>query len=248
MTDDKKANSFWSEALLLAFVPAIGYAMTALHEVGYMNYFDMPSYLIRVDPATAFITSTWVLLYFLLALSLVYYITGQIEPFAKKPWLSYYFEAYARYIIPIVLFFFYLAIPYFLDAELASNGVWSLYKLVCYGTAVFILFAFNRDLTKSLPKPLPILLVILLFAGFWSYHWGVREAKKQKWFLVPEERTDMAVFRIYGDNCIISKFDRPNKTTLPHLTIQPLGDASPKEASVLIYEPIGPLKPWKKND
>jgi hypothetical protein len=86
MTNEKSANNIWSEAILLAFVPAIGYALKVLHEVGYMNYFNIPSWLIRVDPATAFITSTYVLLFFFLALSLFYFVTPcLIEKFKKTP-------------------------------------------------------------------------------------------------------------------------------------------------------------------
>jgi hypothetical protein len=65
--------------------------------------------------------------------------------------------------------------------------------------------------------------------------------------LIPESAPDAVVFRIYGDNLVTSKFDRVNQEMIPRFTIQPLGDASPKEAAVLKYEPIGPLKPWGKN-
>lgn len=168
-----------------------------------------------------------------------------IEEFEKNTWVPYWLKSHSGILLPTILIGVYFLIPICFGARLPSGSF--IYYLVCVCTALLIPCAFNRDLTKSLPKHLPVLLVILLFAGFWSYHWGVREAKRQKWFLVPEKTTDMVVFRIYDDNCITSKFDRPTKTTTPHLTIQPLGDADPKEAAVLRYEPVGPLIPWKKD-
>ena len=263
MTDTKPHNLL-TDALVLAIVPALGYTLTVFHELGYMTYFNMPVSLIRIETPMALITSAYVLMFFILFLFAFDSFTEPIESFKNNPTSNYF--------IPAALYLIWVSIPYITRAKLIEDGDYFGLQMACLlflGLYIPLLFHssktpfatrieksnakdekikyWSRTLFRRLPKPVLTLIMLTQFAISFSFYLGVSEARYQTWFLVPESTPDIVVLRIYGDNCITSKFDRPNKKMTPHLTIQPLGDAVPKEASVLSYEPIGPLKPWVKN-
>jgi hypothetical protein len=264
MTSDTKPHNLLTDALVLAIVPALGYTLTVFHELGYMTYFNMPVNLMRIETPMALITSAYVLMFLLFFLFVLDSFTEKIVSFINNQ-TSHYF-------LPAAIVFIGASIPYITRAKLIEDGDNFGLQMACslfLGLYIPLLFHssktpfatrieesnakdektkyWSRTLLRRLPKPVLTLIVLTLFAISFSYYLGVSEARYQKWFLVPESTPDIVVLRIYGENCITSKFDRPNKKMTPHLTIQPLGDAVPKEASVLSYEPIGPLKPWVKN-
>jgi hypothetical protein len=264
MMTDNKPHNLLTDALVLAIVPALGYALTVLHEVGYMTYFNLPLSLIRIETPMALITSAYVLGFFLLFLFLFDSFTEPIESFVNNTTSNWF--------LPAALYLVYASIPYITRAKLMEDGDYVDLQVACYMFLglYFSLFChsfktsvanrieesnakdeqikyWSRTLFRRLPRPLLALIGIALLAIYFSFNLGVSEARHQKWFLIPESAPDAVVFRIYGDNLVTSKFDRVNQEMIPRFTIQPLGDASPKEAAVLKYEPIGPLKPWGKN-
>jgi hypothetical protein len=264
MMTDNKPRDLLTDALVLAVVPALGYTLTVFHELGYMTYFNLPVSLIRIDTPMALIKSTYVLVPFLVILFFLNCFTEQIESLINNAKSNWFFPGSLVFIVALV--------PYITGAKYIKDG-----ENVVLITALFIFLSqfipllfypskipfatriekataeddkikyWSRTLLQRLARPVLTLISLILFAVYFSFNLGVREARHEKWFLVPESASDTVVLRIYGDNCITSKFDRANQEMIPHFTIQPLGDAVPKEAAVLRYEPIGPLKPWDKN-
>ena len=264
MMTDTKLHNLLTDALVLAIVPALGYALTVFYEVGYMTYFNLPLSLVRIETPMAWITSAYVLGFFILFSFVFDSVADQIELFLKNPIANWFFPAAVVFILTLI--------PYVTRAKLIEDGDFFSLQLACviflshfvplffhpfktpFATRIGDSTAkdkkikyWSRTLLRHLPQPVLTLIILTYFAIIFSYNLGVSEARHQKWFLVPESAPDTVVFRIYGDNCITSKFDRANQEMIPRLTIQPLGDAGPKEAAVLRYEPIGPLKPWDRN-
>jgi hypothetical protein len=263
MMTDNKPHNLLTDALVLAIVPALGYTLTIFHELGYMTYFKLPASLIRIDTPMALITSAYVLGFFLVFLLIFDLFTEPIESLINNTTSNRF--------LPAACYLVFASIPYITRAKLMRDGDYLGLQCACYlflGLYISLFFDsfktrianrieetnakdekryWSRTLIRRLPKPVLALIFLTQFAIYFSFNLGVSEARHQKWFLVPESAPDAVVFRIYGDNCVTSKFDRVNQEMIPHLTIQPLGDAVPKEATILRYESIGPLKPWDKN-
>jgi len=264
MTNGNKLDKLLTDAMVLAIVPALGYTLTVFHELGYMTYFNLPVSLIRIETPMTLITSAYVLGIFLLFLFLFDSLTEPIEAFINN--------STSNWFLPAVIYLIFASIPYITRAKLISDGDNFALEVACWfylGLYVPLLFHsfktpfatrikastekderikyWSRTLIRRLPRSVVIWAMLTLVSIKFSFYLGVSEARYQKWFLVPTSTPETVVFRIYGDTCVTSKFDRSNQKMIPHLTIQPLGDAVPKEAAVFRYEPIGPLKPWDKN-
>jgi hypothetical protein len=225
--------------LLIGGVPALGYAVAYVYELGYCGVYHIPSDLIRLD-LTAILLPIAASLIGLAMFAWFFFATLTI-PLYINPTLQ-------KILLSIFLFIclFGLSLRYFTTEEAAQTAIAFLVFLV-------LLFA-GPPLLRRLPTrrrrqdiPLARLLanryfqytligicvVGLIFAS--GYLGGRAEAFQKEVFYVPSSNRDLVVLKIYGDNIICGELVResdkvglgPMITVLrmediPNLTLTPI--------------------------
>jgi hypothetical protein len=227
--------------LLIGGVPALGYAVAYVYELGYCGVYHIPSDLIRLDLTTILLPIAASLIG--LALFAWFFFATLTIPLYINPTLQ-------KILLSILLFIclFGLSLRYFTTEEAEQTGIAFLVFLV-------LLFAGPPLLRKLQTKrgrrrqdiPLARLLanryfqytlisicvVGLIFAS--GYLGGRAEAFQKEVFYVPSSNPDLVVLKIYGDNIICGELVRQSDEVglgatisvlrmenIPNLTLTPI--------------------------
>ncbi len=195
--------------LLIAGVPALGYAVAYVHELGYCEAYNIPSYLIRLDLTTTLVA-----------------IAASLVGLAMLAWLSFaalsvplYISATRRKIWISAIFFIFLfglSLAYLTVEESKLMGI-------AFLVFLFFLFAgpwFFRRLperrrrqdiplvrlvtNKYFQYTLVVIYVVVLIFSF-GYLAGRAAASQQEVFYVPSANPDLIVLKTYDGNIICGR-------------------------------------------
>jgi hypothetical protein len=251
MSHEQKKNGMFTEAITLALIPAIGFGLAWLNERGFCDVHNIPVNWIQLDTTQIISASVKTAATLMIFLFILNQMTPEIKDLLSRP--------EKRYSILGVFMLTLVLTPYMLYAKTFQEAKPTdvLLPLVIAGLVLVSFMHPNflyRDLTFTteflgrFPVSIRIGVLVLILASQVSYYLGVREAKIQKWFLVPDNTPDLVLLRKYGDQVIMGRFDQKKRLLEPVYTLQSLGDADPMDAVKFNYKKVGPLKPWKKDD
>ena len=251
MSDEQKKTGVFTEAITLALIPAIGFGLAWRHEQGFCDVHKIPVDWIQLETTriiSASVKTATTLFFF-------FFVINQMTPEIKSHLLRP--ERYYLFIGLILLIL--IGVPYFLGATTLkeakpSDAVVPIFVLVIfliefmYRNRIESDVSWSTGILRSFPGSFIIAMFALILISQVSYYLGVSEAKRQKWFLVPDNAPDFVLLRKYGDQVIMGRFDQKERILEPRYTFQSLGDADPKDAVRFNYKKVGPLRPWEKDD
>ena len=265
--DSSRTTTFWkfpfSETVVLAATPLVGYLLAYVYEVGYVGYFGVPTDLVSIDIPRIFV-ATFALLIFVLILFFVYVV---LNPFLleldKLP--SLVRERLVRIIFVLALFaaFFYrydfnwrltLPIAFMLVLALIIEFALPLLtqrrvpgyldKLAAQDTIDTSDRSVVFHIIKTLGGNAFILILWLGIATLLTYYISRAEAMKCQWFHCPSAISSVAVVRIYGSTVVGVRYDPFSHRLTGGLLLGALGSEDWKE---LKWQKIGKLKPMPSN-
>lgn len=242
-----------SEALFLAGIPALAYAMSFLHEVAYCVRFEIPLNLIQLSTTTfllvfsGVIRGLWPLLFTinmlflpvvrmlgggpiqrrLGRLAVLAFLLMGIALLAKPPLLA----MAVLWGCFIVAGFFEFVFPFI--TERRTTGYVA--KLAAQDTTDQQIND-GADLAIILLGSRRFIIATIFALLIMSYARGMGDSINQRRFLIPESHPDTVVLRHYGDYFILAKVDRTTATVRPHFVLLPVDSGTQ-----LLLQDIGPL-------
>jgi hypothetical protein len=257
--DMKKELRIFTESTLLAAIPALGYWVAFVHELGYFSYFEIPATFIEVALNSILLNSLSVVSglggFLIITDFLRRAMSGVTEAlkFTLYKLLFAYFFVYGFGLvfnrsnkeIQILLLIFALPI-------ICREILWPMWKyrhLKGLGNKVAAAkakdFEFDSALDKVSQKigAAPILaLVFVYLLSVFSYLAGGYSANKQTSFFISDEKPNYVLIRTYNENWLAVKIDKDNGIVLNTYELVPL--ESIKKFS---NSNIGRLEAFKEN-
>jgi hypothetical protein len=197
-------KKFFSEAVLVAGVTAIGYLSACAYQLAYLNYFGIPTIFLSVDLSSVlFIVLIGMVYIFENIMVLVFLINS-----------DFFSEKYKRFLVLIVLF-----IQVFLPLLIVIiDPTHPIRTLIAISFVIISFFFFvvrkkrnsYRDAVKKIldtaeqswgTLPVMVFLSALLFI-FYGFVFGSVMAKANKDFLIPATDPNVAIISTYGGNFV----------------------------------------------
>lgn len=259
---EKQQTKRWvSDAIIIAASSIVAYMAAFLYEVGFDSVFGIPVEFINLNLTTVCTVGTaWlviiVMIYFVGELMFQLWPKGaNVHPVYSK--LSDFIPSF---IIVIVLLFLYD----FKWKEWIATGAFLLTFLLIDLISPLITQRGKktyRDKLKANDGRLPretflgfaaerlgvstIVIILLLVYGFWfSYHIGRSKAMTKNEFLVVATSPEMVVLRTYGDKLICAPFDRTTNEVKRTFSILKIAEDANLKLSL---EKVGPLHMEKES-
>ena len=252
-----KPSGLLPEAILVALIPALAYAIAVMYELGYASYFGIPISLVDVD-FSSFGLSILSLFGIAFILFLAANLLFILWPEGRREDIQYFYPLlfwglyvlgiflarkeflpvlnYSWFIIFLVLLYYILPIfqyrkeKGYIDKIKASSNA---------EAAVF-----GRSLVDKMHRKFGYfrvvsLLTILFFVPALSFNAGLSAAKGRSSFLVFHEESEYVVLKIYGEIMVCAQFKRTEREIVQRFVLRKIGE-TPR--SWLSLERIGPLK------
>lgn len=250
----------FSESVVLASIPALGYWVAFVYELGYFKYFDLPRSLIEIALNAILLNSLSIvsgLLFFAIVFDFIRRtVSGVTEKlkFTLYKLLFVYFLVFGfglvfdRPIHEIQILLLVLAVPIILKEILWP--LWSHRHIEGFGNKVAAAkkkdfeLEFDSGTDKLAEKigaaPFSVLAFIYLISIF-SYLAGGYQANKQEYFLTSKEKPNFILVRKYTNNWLALKVDMDSREFHKTYELIPANKISEFSSTN-----IGKLKKWQK--
>ncbi len=261
MTEKPNDINLFSEAIILAFIPALGYGVSFWYEFGFFGYFNLPEAQLTVTIAST-IRAVCVVVSFLISTLLVANFSKDLFRYLDQ-------SASGRFLRSMIFPLTLGLIPVLTGDGTGTLAIACVLFLLAFGFSFLTNIGkgsieekllnqewkengagtWTDDLWTTLgSRRVVFFLVLPLLLLYTSYYLGRREARNLEYFLVPVNQPDWVVLRSYDDRYIMGQIEPTSKTLSPCFTFQSLGDADPKDAVRFNYKKVGPLRPSEKDD
>lgn len=220
----KQNLKIFTESVVLAAIPALGYWVAFVYELGYFNYFDLPRDFIEIALNSILLNSLSVVSGLVLFIIVFDFIrramSGVTEAlkFTLYKLLFVYFLVFGfglvfdRPINEIQILLLILAGPIIFKEILWP--LWSYRDIQGFGNKISAAkkkdFEFDSATDKIVEKTgaAPFLVLIFLYLiSIFSYLAGGYQAKKQEYFLTSEAKPSYVLIRKYADSWLALKVD-----------------------------------------
>jgi len=220
----KQNIKIFTESVVLAAIPALGYWVAFIYELGYFNYFDLPRGFIEIALNSILLNSLSVVSGLVLFIMVFDFIrramSGVTEAlkYTLYKLLFVYFLVFGfglvfdRSINEIQILLLILAAPIILKEILWP--LWSHRHIQGFGNKVTAAkktdFEFDSLTDKIAEKTGAILFLLLMFIyliSIFSYLAGGYQANKQEYFLTSEAKPNYVLIRKYANNWLALKID-----------------------------------------
>jgi hypothetical protein len=250
-----RTQTLISEGLLLAAIPVIAHSIAFLYELGYCQFFGIPTFLISISATAIFIAAGTMLSIAWPIYSIINLCSMLVDPLSTP-----LIRAVTRIFIvtvPLIALLFLFGLDW---PELYTAALTVLFIVILeFGTPLLAQRGkgnfseklryqeeFESQQKKShlsnvfsrLGVSSAIVFVTLIYSLFIAYSCGRAAAKKQESFLVLKETSNVAVLRIYGDNLVGAAYDGKSKKLTGEFLLRKVGDAS---SDSLTLQKIGHL-------
>lgn len=250
------------KGVFLAILPFVGYLTAYNYEKGYLSFFNIPSFLIRLGPEEI-IVATSVLI---LGLFTLYPFLAIIYPFRNLMGKSVKGRDLK---IAIILFLFLSPIIFiFSNSSLSDKLIISLaiFLLLLFYKFGFPLLFFKGDsldekivkaektekkvgqiedfiFSRPRLKTFYIVLLTIMFISLLAYSAGARDASNQREYLLFSDKDTYIIARTYTDKRIAVKIDAKSRFIKDNIRI-----ISPADTLDLRLKTVGPLERGEKRN
>ncbi|HKK45796.1 MAG TPA: hypothetical protein VJ964_09755 [Balneolaceae bacterium] len=245
-----------TEGLLIAGVPAVGYWLAFLYQLGYCTYFNIPTSLIEISLLNVLIAIIG-LVGFLAIINLygepffwLYKgLPEVIRPAIVKIGAPLIFMCGYAYVTRLSGKPFYVAISIVVIPLLFVEFILPLFtqrktkgylaKLKAQKKIDYEYDTMMDTLAKNAGKERFLLFILLFAISFITFFAGGYKAKTKTEFIVLTQPVKSIVLKSYDNNFVTAKFDRDSNTVTAKYTLVPI------DKSNFEMDEIGPLKPAK---